>query len=270
MLAAETGDTAVIVMLTQTHDAGREKCFTYFPLTEDNSPIVIQPDVEFGDAFQGTVELVSVEDDRKSRCTVRRLRMRTRYTKSATILSTAQNGNKPADTSEAEEMDSEEEQWTEKNIYHLMFSGWPDYLIPEGEDRDALIHLLKLSERLNARASPPDSASFGLYGRQNGSAGLTIPSSPADLNPRIVHCSAGVGRTGTFIAFDYLLKLLESGELDQVPSTVDPIAQTVNRLREQRMMMVQGEGQFMFLYEALREAWSERWRAARGRTNGAD
>ncbi|KAK3074764.1 hypothetical protein LTS18_014161, partial [Coniosporium uncinatum] len=40
----------------------------------------------------------------------------------------------------------------------------------------------------------------------------------------------------------------------------DPIAETVDRLRMQRMMMVQGESQFMFLYEVLREKWVERWK----------
>jgi protein-tyrosine phosphatase len=30
-------------------------------------------------------------------------------------------------------------------------------------------------------------------------------------NPRIVHCSAGVGRTGTFIALEFLVGELESG-----------------------------------------------------------
>ena len=35
----------------------------------------------------------------------------------------------------------------------------------------------------------------------------------------------------------------------------DPIADTVDLLRQQRMMMVQGEAQFFFLYEVLRELW---------------
>jgi len=30
-------------------------------------------------------------------------------------------------------------------------------------------------------------------------------------------------------------------------------------LRQQRMMMVQGEAQFGFLYEVLREKWRDRW-----------
>ena len=82
----------------------------------------------------------------------------------------------------------------------------------------------------------------------------TTPS----LNPRIVHCSAGVGRSGTFIALDYLLAQLDDGHLDTVPPHNDPIAETVERMRQQRMMMVQGEGQFIFLYDVLRQAWIQR------------
>lgn len=50
MLAQETGrDTpAVVVMLTQTHEAGREKCFKYFPDTPE-TPLELQPDPEIND-----------------------------------------------------------------------------------------------------------------------------------------------------------------------------------------------------------------------------
>ena len=50
--------------------------------------------------------------------------------------------------------------------------------------------------------------------------------------PILVHCSAGVGRTGTFIAVDIAL---EQARRERV---VD-IAGIINRLREQRMQMVQ-------------------------------
>ena len=50
--------------------------------------------------------------------------------------------------------------------------------------------------------------------------------------PILVHCSAGVGRTGTFIALD---QALEQAKKEGV---VD-IAGIVNRLRQQRMKMVQ-------------------------------
>ena len=50
--------------------------------------------------------------------------------------------------------------------------------------------------------------------------------------PILVHCSAGVGRTGTFITIDLAL------EQAKKEGVVD-IAGIVNRLRQQRMQMVQ-------------------------------
>ena len=50
--------------------------------------------------------------------------------------------------------------------------------------------------------------------------------------PILVHCSAGVGRTGTFIAVDIAL------EQAKKEGVVD-IGGIVNRLRQQRMKMVQ-------------------------------
>jgi protein-tyrosine phosphatase len=46
--------------------------------------------------------------------------------------------------------------------------------------------------------------------------------------------------------------------LDNLPNDKDPIVEVVDELRQQRMMMVQGEGQFMFLYDVLRELWIAR------------
>ncbi|XP_069126038.1 receptor-type tyrosine-protein phosphatase epsilon-like [Argopecten irradians] len=76
---------------------------------------------------------------------------------------------------------------------------------------------------------------------------LHVRSTNSNLSgPMIVHCSAGVGRTGTFIALDVLF---ESGRLT---GRVDPPAY-VRSLREDRMDMVQKESQYVFIYRALVE-----------------
>lgn len=230
MLAAEfEGQSkAVVVMLTQTHESGREKCFQYYPLSVEESPLVIPDDGDIKDGFNGEVHLDSVEDDVGSRCQVRRLRLRTSYG---------------------------EDSAREVEILHLLFSGWPDFLIPEGDDRAALIELISLSNTLNqnSAASPHDTPQ-----QTNGE------SLSPEVPPRIIHCSAGVGRSGTFIALDYLLDKLDAGELDDVPPDQDPVAETVDLLRQQRMMMVQGEPQFLFVYEVLRERWLARMEARKG------
>ncbi|NWR80215.1 PTPRK phosphatase, partial [Centropus unirufus] len=64
--------------------------------------------------------------------------------------------------------------------------------------------------------------------------------------PVLVHCSAGIGRTGTFIALDFLLKMGKAeGKVD--------VFHCVQRLREQRVSMVQTKEQYIFLYEVLLE-----------------
>ena len=51
-------------------------------------------------------------------------------------------------------------------------------------------------------------------------------------HPILVHCSAGVGRTGTFIAIDMAIEQANKEGLIDIPGIV-------NRLRQQRMKMVQ-------------------------------
>ena len=58
----------------------------------------------------------------------------------------------------------------------------------------------------------------------------THPYSRQDL--LLVHCSAGVGRTGTFITLDYMLERIKQ------ENTIN-IYEFVSNLRKQRVLMVQ-------------------------------
>ncbi|KAF2793694.1 hypothetical protein K505DRAFT_37341 [Melanomma pulvis-pyrius CBS 109.77] len=202
MIWHENTSPAVVVMLTQTHEAGREKCFPYYPHSPSDLDFKINEHDEFEDGLIHDIKLTSLDDNAETRAQIRELDMTS------------------ADGSET------------KKVWHLLFGGWPDFLVPEGADRDALVRLIDLSRSKNADNS---------------------------TNPRIVHCSAGVGRSGTFIALDWLLQELEEGSLDDLEDDEDPIVDVVDKLRQQRMMMVQGETQFTFLYDVIRERWRERW-----------
>ncbi|KAL5006557.1 hypothetical protein ScPMuIL_015363 [Solemya velum] len=65
--------------------------------------------------------------------------------------------------------------------------------------------------------------------------------------PLLVHCSAGIGRTGTFIGLD---ALVTNGRLNK---RID-ISGYVAKMRRNRMNMVQTAAQFQLLHEALYEA----------------
>ncbi|KAK6169340.1 hypothetical protein SNE40_020413 [Patella caerulea] len=66
-----------------------------------------------------------------------------------------------------------------------------------------------------------------------------------DTAPVVVHCSAGVGRTGTYIALDYIQQYIDQHDLNK---TID-IYEYVLKLRNNRVLMVQTETQFAFLYD---------------------
>lgn len=197
MVWHETDQVAVIVMLTQVAEAGREKCFQYFPMSPEVGPLKIEPSPHVGDFPEGSIETMETSFDKGARTTVRRLHLRF------------------GDES--------------KTVWHLLFEAWPDFSIPEGDDRFALLQLINLSREKQA--------------------------SPADR--RFVHCSAGIGRSGTFIALEYLLAQVESGSIAEVSDDEDVIYDTVNILREQRMTMVQSAPQYQFLYEVILERYKE-------------
>uniref|UniRef100_A0A673H2K4 protein-tyrosine-phosphatase n=1 Tax=Sinocyclocheilus rhinocerous TaxID=307959 RepID=A0A673H2K4_9TELE len=70
---------------------------------------------------------------------------------------------------------------------------------------------------------------------------------PPDAGPVIVHCSAGVGRTGCFIVIDAMLERIRHER------TVDVYGH-VTLMRSQRNYMVQTEDQYGFIHEAVLEA----------------
>lgn len=116
-----------------------------------------------------------------------------------------------------------------KKVYHYYYHMWADARVPPSVW--PLLHLSKSIRTLQAKNTNPP-----------------IP---------IVHCSAGVGRTGTFLAIDHLYndapKLFADAIADDISSKYDPvhdpILNTVLQLRSERMMMVQTVYQYTFLYD---------------------
>uniref|UniRef100_A0A8B9HLD4 protein-tyrosine-phosphatase n=1 Tax=Astyanax mexicanus TaxID=7994 RepID=A0A8B9HLD4_ASTMX len=103
-------------------------------------------------------------------------------------------------------------------VRHFNYTVWPDHGVPE--TTQSLIQFVRTVRDYIDRA----------------------PTS----GPTVVHCSAGVGRTGTFIVLDRALQQLDSR------GTVD-IYGSVRDLRLHRIHMVQTESQYMFLHQCVRD-----------------
>ncbi|XP_034045243.1 receptor-type tyrosine-protein phosphatase S-like isoform X10 [Thalassophryne amazonica] len=104
-----------------------------------------------------------------------------------------------------------------REVRHFQFTAWPDHGVPEHPTP-----FLAFLRRVKA-------------------------CNPPDAGPMIVHCSAGVGRTGCFIIIDAMTERIKQEK------TLD-IYGHVTLMRSQRNYMVQTEDQYIFIHDALLEA----------------
>ncbi|XP_010843538.1 PREDICTED: tyrosine-protein phosphatase non-receptor type 21 [Bison bison bison] len=111
----------------------------------------------------------------------------------------------------------------ERTIWHLQYTDWPEHGCPED-----LKGFLSYLEEIQSVRRHTNSTSE--------------PKSPNP--PLLVHCSAGVGRTGVVILSEIMIACLEHNEALDVPRVLD-------MLRRQRMLMVQTLCQYTFVYRVL-------------------
>jgi protein-tyrosine phosphatase len=220
MVVEQLESPGVIVMLTETHEQNIEKCFQYFPRRVGDAPMEINARDEFGDGFRATVHCeaiqeTSVGDAIEMRKLVVRIispastgntseaaperdgdldvKMKSPRLRSQDSTSPAPESRRPqgddhtAGDSNGNGTKEEKRPVEERTIWHLLYKKWPDFGVPDLADLDSFFELMRLSRELNANPS----------------------------NPRIVHCSAGVGRSGTFITLEHLWKQLEAGTLQK-------------------------------------------------------
>ncbi|KAL3319582.1 hypothetical protein Ciccas_001747 [Cichlidogyrus casuarinus] len=125
-----------------------------------------------------------------------------------------------------------------REIRHYQFTAWPDYGAPD-QAQPLLLFIRKVNQ---GRAAIQQQIKLNSRTR-----------APPEVGPTVVHCSAGVGRTGAFIVIDSQLERLKQEH------SVD-VYGAVNRMRCQRNFMVQTEEQYAFLYDILVEAVQVRLR----------
>ncbi|CAE1298319.1 PTPN4 [Acanthosepion pharaonis] len=102
----------------------------------------------------------------------------------------------------------------ERHIKHMQYIAWPDHGVPD---------------------DPADFLDFVIRVRKNR-IGM--------VEPTVVHCSAGIGRTGVLITMETAMCLVEANQ------TVFPLA-IVRQMRDQRAMLIQTASQYKFVCEAI-------------------
>jgi protein-tyrosine phosphatase len=236
------------VQLTRNLEGGRRKADEYFP-GEVGKSIVVTPD----DERQGIPLKVTLCGQRTIECA--------RCIESTVSILPMVNPSRQDNGSTSSGVDSsganlsaEKDQMV--TFKHLLYLSWPDHGIPE--DNQTILSFIQLVAQTN---------------RNNSDASPGQESQEIDPDPPImVGCSAGIGRTGSFIAISSLLRsygflppamrptqssVLSSSPLGPIPEQlqVDEVAQEIDSLREQRPGMVQRPEQVILVYRLLAGAF---------------
>ncbi|XP_025101776.1 receptor-type tyrosine-protein phosphatase kappa-like isoform X2 [Pomacea canaliculata] len=167
-----------IVMLTGLIEAGKNKCFEYWPSLERSERY-------------GPVTVTGLDVQRRANFLIRKFAI------------------KKAGSQE------------EREVEQFHYVAWPDHSVP------SVTSLLTFWRFVKARG----------------------PSRPPP--PVLVHCTAGVGRTGTYISLDIAYD-------HAVAKKEVNVLKIVRRMRQERCIMVQTVEQYIFLHEIVLEAYTAR------------
>ena len=118
------------------------------------------------------------------------------------------------------EIEEDEYETEVRHITQMAYLSWPDHGVPEVPDE-----FVSFVEEVRSR--------------RQGS-----------LCPTVVHCSAGIGRTGVLILMETALCLIEANQ------AVFPLDLT-RQMRDQRASMIQTPAQYRFVCEAILKAFKE-------------
>jgi len=108
-----------------------------------------------------------------------------------------------------------------RHIEQMQYISWPDHGVPD-DSTDFLDFVVRVRS-----------------------------SRAAMVEPTVVHCSAGIGRTGVLITMETAMCLIEANQ------PVYPL-DTVRQMRDQRAMLIQTSSQYKFVCEAIQRVYNEK------------
>ncbi|XP_055627036.1 tyrosine-protein phosphatase non-receptor type 4 [Toxorhynchites rutilus septentrionalis] len=226
----------LVVMLTTVMERGRHKCHQYWP-SADNEPLMLSPGF--------SIRCLTEKADETGSFVFRDLLLTDERTKET------------------------------RTIQHMQYLAWPDHGVPADPDlflqftekvraarNTTLLQEIEASLKHVKLRTMDENGGLDLSERRvihtdSDESPNDMPSSAsvhqyisAANPPIIVHCSAGIGRTGVLILMDTALALMENKE------PVYPL-DIVQAMRDQRACMVQNVGQYRFVCECICAAYKK-------------
>ncbi|KAH8297751.1 hypothetical protein KR054_008585 [Drosophila jambulina] len=226
----------LLVMLTTVMEAGRQKCHQYWPVTGE--------ELQLAEGF--SVRCLSEMPDETGSFVFREFVLNDKH--------------------------------EQRHIHHMQYLAWPDHCVPSDPNlfleftervrnarkRTLLQEIeenLKQMRLMNADAEDDENgglmrerkcaASNGATPEDETPVSTSVHQCISAANPPvIVHCSAGIGRTGVLILMDTALALMEARE------PVYPL-DIVRTMRDQRACMVQNVSQYRFVCECIYAAYTK-------------
>lgn len=128
-----------------------------------------------------------------------------------------------------------------RRVFHFHFQAWPDHGIPEEPGK-----FIQFLHDVNEKQREVVSKGWKSSGSEV-TCGMTTDAEVTQP-PIVVHCSAGIGRTGTFIVIDMIFDQIQELGIDCLE--ID-IQRTILVVRNQRSGLVQTEQQYRFVYIAV-------------------